>query len=110
MLKIEDVVDNVTGYVESRIEVIKLDVKDQATEIGTATLVFGLVCFVGLMILGMLSVALALYLGSVLASFALGFVLVAGLYLLLAIGLLLSKDKLHRAIEKQVFPTYKHFD
>jgi hypothetical protein len=110
MLKIEDVIENVTGYIESRVEIIKLDVKDHATEIGVATLVWSIVGFFGLMTLGLLSIALALYLGHVLASMPLGFVLVAGLYVIVALVLIAFKSALHRAVEKRVFPTYKRFD
>jgi Putative Actinobacterial Holin-X, holin superfamily III len=108
MLKIEEVVDNVTGYIESRVEVIKLDIKDQATSIGVDTLVWAIVGFFGLMALLFLSMAAGFWLGRQLESLPLGFVLVAVFYVAVGGALLLSREKLQRAVAKKVFPNYKH--
>jgi hypothetical protein len=107
MPAIDDVIENVSGYVEARIEVIKLDIKDQATEVGVSILVGLLVGFIGIMILTCLSLALALYLGQMLANLPLGFVIVAGIYVVAAFIAMASSAAVQRAVERQVFPHYK---
>ena len=105
MLKIEDVIENLTGYLEARVELIKLDVKDQSVRVGVATLVWGLVGFFGLMALAFLSVAAAIVLGHWL-GLAWGFVVVAGFYSLIGLALVASKKRLQKEVEKRAFPQY----
>jgi Flp pilus assembly protein TadB len=102
MLNIEEAIENLTGYVEARIELIKLDVKDQSVRVGVATLVWSLVGFFALMALVFLSIALAIVLGYWLGM-AWGFVLVAVLYLAVGFALLLSKRWLQKQVELRAF-------
>lgn len=108
MVKVEDVVENLTGYVESRIEVIKLDVKNEVTRISVATVVWMIVSIFALMVLVCLSIALGLWLGDLTGSQPLGFVLVALVYVVVSAGLLASQESLQKVVARRVFPNHKH--
>jgi len=103
MLNINQAVENLTGYIEARVEVIKLDIKDQSTRVGVVIIVWFLVGFFGLMALVFLSIAAALLLGVWLDNLAIGFVLIGGVYVGIAALLLASKNKLVKLVEEQVF-------
>ncbi len=106
MLKVEDVVENLTGYIESRIEVIKLDLKNEITHAGVNAGVGIIVGIFGLLTLFCLTVALGFWLGDVVDSRALGFVLAGAFFLLLSALLLASKAALQRLVARRVFSKY----
>lgn len=108
MVKVEDVVENLTGYVESRIEVIKLDVKNEVTRISVTAVVWTIVSLFALMVLVCLSIALGLWLGHLTGSLPLGFVLVSLVYVIISAGLIASQESLQKAVYKRVFPNHKH--
>lgn len=106
---IEDLVDDAKGFLEARVEFTRLYIVEKASKIFadlvTSTAV--IVCFILAFLFG--SVTLALYLSSVLGSYAGGFGCVSLFYILLAIIVYLTKDKY---IEKAIINVAirKYFD
>ncbi|MBC6111832.1 phage holin family protein [Pedobacter fastidiosus] len=106
---IEDLVDDAKGYFEARVEYTRLYLVEKASKIFadlvTSTAV--IVCFILAFLFG--SVTLALYLSDVLGSYAGGFGCVSLIYIILAIGVYLTKDKY---IEKAIINVAirKYFD
>ncbi|QNN41574.1 MULTISPECIES: phage holin family protein [Pedobacter] len=106
---IEDLVDDAKGFLEARVEYTRLYIVEKASKIFadlvTSTAV--IVCFILAFLFG--SVTLALYLSSVLGSYAGGFGCVSLFYILLAIIVYLTKDKY---IEKAIINVAirKYFD
>ncbi|MCZ4243415.1 phage holin family protein [Pedobacter punctiformis] len=106
---IEDLIDDTKGYLEARIEYTRLYIVEKASkafaDIVTSTAV--IVCFILAFLFG--SVTLALYLSSVLHSYAAGFGCVSLIYIALAIIVYLTKDKY---IEKAIINVAirKYFD
>lgn len=106
---IEDLVDDAKGFLEARVEYTRLYLVEKASKIFadlvTSTAV--IVCFILAFLFG--SVTLALYLSSVLGSYAGGFGCVSVFYILLAIIVYLTKDKY---IEKAIINVAirKYFD
>ncbi|WP_131537453.1 phage holin family protein [Pedobacter nototheniae] len=106
---IEDLVEDAKGYVEARIEYTRLYLVEKASKVFadlvTSTAV--IVCFILAFLFG--SVTLALYLSSVLHSYAGGFGCVSLIYIALAIIVYLTKDKY---IEKAIINVAirKYFD
>ena len=73
-------------YFETKVELIKLDVADKGTRLGASTIAGIVVAVLGLAGGLFLSLALALWLGYLVSSYPLGFVIV-GLFFLLVAGL-----------------------
>ncbi|CAH0192748.1 hypothetical protein SRABI27_04523 [Pedobacter sp. Bi27] len=90
---IEDLVDDAKGFLEARVEYTRLYLVEKVSKVFadlvTSTVV--IVCFILAFLFG--SVTLALYLSDLLGSYAGGFGCVSLFYILLALGVYLTKDK-----------------
>ncbi|WP_231460612.1 phage holin family protein [Pedobacter sp. Leaf132] len=96
---IEDIVDDAKGYLEARIEYTRLYLVEKVSKIfaDLVTNTAVIVCFILAFLFG--SVTLALFLSDVLGSFTRGFGCVSLIYILLAVGVYVTKDKyIERAI------------
>jgi len=106
---IEDLVEDAKGFLEARIEYTRLYLVEKVSKIfaDLVTNTTVIVCFVLAFLFG--SVTLALFLSDVLGSYTRGFGCVSAIYLLLAIGVYLTKDKY---IEKAIIniAIRKYFD
>ena len=108
MVKLEDVVESLTGYIESRIEIVKLDVKNEVSRVSVNVGVGAIVGLFAVLVVFCLTVALGLWLGDLVCSRPLGFVLAAVVFILISGILLASKAALQRTVSKRVFPKYKN--
>ena len=90
---LEDIFLDAQDYIDTRIEYTKLSAVEKGAKIfaDLITNAAVIVCFVLAFLFA--SFTLALYLSSVLGSYAAGFGCVAGIYLLLSIIVYLTKDK-----------------
>ncbi|WP_231491170.1 phage holin family protein [Pedobacter sp. Leaf170] len=106
---IEDIVDDAKGYLEARIEYTRLYLVEKVSKIfaDLVTNTAVIVCFILAFLFG--SVTLALFLSDVLGSFTRGFGCVSLIYILLAVGVYVTKDKY---IEKAIIniAIRKYFD
>jgi tetrahydromethanopterin S-methyltransferase subunit E len=104
-LKLDGLVNNLNDYVETRIELLKYEIKeDVARAIAKASIFLVLMLLAGLVVV-FLSVAAALLLGTYVGTSA-GFAIISGFYLLLILIISLSRDRLSNAIEEDI---KKHF-
>lgn len=92
-LKLEGIVDNFTNLVESKIQLAKLETKEEIALILSKMTVFILLLTIGLFFVVFISFALAYYLGTALGETFIGFAVVAGIYLSLFVMLYLLRDK-----------------
>ena len=91
---IEDIQENAKAYLESNIAYYKLWVFKVAMKSTTLILKFVLISICLMIVLLFVSVAGALAIGNLLNSYVLGFLSVAGIYLILVFLLFLIKDKI----------------
>lgn len=108
MVRVEDMIENLTGYLESRIELLKIDAKNEGTKIGVNVMVGLIVGLFALFTLICLTVALGLWLGDLVESRPAGFLLAALFYLILTGILVLSRNSLLKMVQKKVFPKYQN--
>ncbi len=97
--EISDILDSAKTYIDTRLEYTRLYIVEKASKL-VADMVTNLtvvICFVLAFLFG--TFTLALFLSDVLGSYTRGFGCVAGIYLLLAIIVYLTKD---RFIEKHL--------
>lgn len=100
-LKLDSLMENLTGYVETRLEILKYELKDDISR-----LTGSLSVFIGLLLLGMFflmlaSIALAILLGENL-GYAAGFGLISAVYLVAGVIVFLNRDTLAHRVEKKV--------
>ncbi len=82
---VSDIVEKITQYIQIKTEQLKLRVISHISRIMAHILVFMFLLVIGVFLVFFLSMSLATYLNEVLASQFLGYLIVAGCYLLLMI-------------------------
>ena len=110
MVKVDDIVESLTGYLEAKIELLKLDAKNTATKTAVNVAVGAIVGVFALFMLICLTISLGLWLGSLVENNAMGFLLAAAVFLGLTLLLLGVKAALLALVQKKVFPKYQHND
>lgn len=92
LLKLDKLFENLTGYVETQIELIKLDVKDQAAEsIQKLIQVIVIMLFAFIFII-FISIAIAIGINTLVDSNFLGYLIISILYLIISLAFVLDKN------------------
>ncbi len=81
-------------YLDTRIELIKLNVAEKGAQSGASVLALAIVGTIGLFALGCFTIALSIWLGGLVDSYALGFLIVGAIYSIIAIILYLLRETL----------------
>jgi hypothetical protein len=89
----DSLISNLTGYLDTRIDLIRLEVQQKVKDILIATVHGVTLALLGLLFLIFLSIFAGLALNSALHSSFWGFGIVAGFYLLLLVLVLVGVDK-----------------
>ena len=103
-LNFESIFENLSGYVEKRIGLFKIELKEDLALSAARFLVVLIMGLAFFMIVLFSSLGAAVFLNSVLDSNTLGFFLVAGFYIVLVIVFILAKDALK--IEERLQQTF----
>lgn len=98
MFGLDGVLENAQGYMDSKIQLVKLEIQDKLTKVITLLLLMISVLFLSMMTLTFLSMALAYFFNSLLNSSYLGFIIMGFLYFALIIIIVLSKNSIHKKI------------
>lgn len=99
-LNLEGLISNLTGYIETRVELLKIEVKEDLAKTVAKLVVVLTVALAGLFFLLFMSVAGAYWLGKSLGMIR-GFAIVAGFYGLVMIILLLFRKNITKELEKK---------
>ena len=103
-LKLEGLIDNLTGYVEARLQLMKHEIREEVAEaIAHAIVYFVLGLFAFIFVL-MGSAAVALFVSQY-VGYGWGFTIVAGFYLVLGLIVFASRHSLGETIEERVKKT-----
>ncbi|HYG37729.1 MAG TPA: phage holin family protein [Cytophagales bacterium] len=105
MLKVDNLVDNVAGYIENKIELVKLEAKETAARIIVKAILFSAIAIFSFFILIFASITAGLALNSALDSNYLGFLIVTGFYLLLLIVAFVLKNNEKISLKLEEFAT-----
>ena len=93
-LKLDGAIDHLIGIVESKIEIAKIEAKEELAELISKAAVFITLVFFAIVFFLFLNLALAIWLGKLLPHEFQGFLIVSAFYLLVFLVLLLIKDKI----------------
>lgn len=100
-LKLDSLMENLTGYVETRIELLKYDLKEDLARTGSKVFVYLVLAMAGLFFLMFLSVAIALQIG-VYLGLAAGFGIVAVIYALVTAAIFYFRDSVGNKVEREI--------
>lgn len=92
--KASDLTDSISEYVNTYYKLKVLNVADKATTIGSSAMSSVIVLFLGIFVLLFSGIALSIWLGELVESPALGYLIVAGFYLLLILILVALRKKI----------------
>lgn len=106
MLKLDNLISNVTGYVETRIELMKLEVKEDLAKAIAKIALFIIIGFIITLFVLLISMAIAYKIGESTGVFG-GFAIVAGFYFILALALILGRDTVRNTLEKRLSENLK---
>ncbi len=106
-LKLDVIVEHLTGLIETKLELVKLEVKEEVAKVGARIIAGIVLAFLLVMIIIFLSVSLATLLNSVLESLYWGYFIITGFYLLVLILLIVFKAhiRLQQVIEDALIDT-----
>src|SRR4051812_47933113 len=99
--KVDSLISNLTGYVETRIEILKVEAKEEISKSLSNAILYGSIAFMFVLVIVFLSVAVGITLTAQFGNFA-GFGIVAAFYLIVGITLFLSRQKLFAKLEKKI--------
>lgn len=92
-LKLDKLIENLIGYGETKIALVRLELEEKLEEFTKNALHFGLLAIFAMLFLIFVSFAICQYLNTVFESNYLGYVVVSSFYFILALILIFDKDK-----------------
>jgi uncharacterized membrane protein YqjE len=100
-LKLENLVENLTGYVETRIELMKYEVKEDISKVVAKAALYLAIAIMAAFFILFFSFAIAWVLSEKVGTFW-GFSIVSFFYIAIAIALLLMRHSIIQGLEKAV--------
>jgi len=92
MLKVDNLVDNVAGFLENKIELTKIEAREAAAKVMVKALLLSIIVLLAIFTLCFASLAVAFVINTALDSKYLGFLVITGFYLLLLIGAIMINN------------------
>jgi hypothetical protein len=92
--KTGDLTDSISEYIQSYYKLTLLNAADKATSIAASTLASVSIIFLGIFVLLFGGIALAIWLGDLLDNPAAGYLIVAGIFLLIIIIIVAMKKRI----------------
>jgi uncharacterized membrane protein YqjE len=105
-LKLDSVIENLTGYVESRIELTKIEIREEIAKALSKAALYILMGTVFILFVVFISVSLAHLIGKSIGAFG-GFAVVAGFYLLLGLLLYAFRDAINDKLQEYMAESMK---
>jgi len=97
----DSLIENITGYVEARIELMKIEMKEEVAKGLAKALVFIVMTAVFTLFILLISMAAAYKVGESVGTYG-GFTIVAGFYLLVGLILYLFRNSITQKLEEQL--------
>jgi len=107
-LHLDEIINNLSGYVEARVGLIKVEIREEVADILSRGLMIMIFFLVGFMFLLFLSFGLANYLNTQLESESAGYMIIALFFGILLSVLLLFRKIFFKMLGKQFMDLIKH--
>lgn len=96
--KLDSIIENLTGLVETRVELLKVEVKEDVSKALAKAVAYLFIAFILALFLTFVSIAVALLLGRTLGH-VVGFSIVGAVYLIIGLILWFSREKIITELE-----------
>lgn len=107
-LRLDTLIDSLSGYVETRVELVKMEIREEVAGILSRGLMMMILFLLAFLCILFAMLGLALYLNTVTESVHAGYWLVAGVFGLLLTILLIGRKSFFKAMGKQFEEMIKH--
>src|SRR5437868_15446995 len=88
-LRLDNLIENLSGYVETRLELLKLEVREEIIKLISHGLMIGVCVLLGLLFLIFLSIGLANYISTYYGTTFTGYWIVSGAYAIICLIIIL---------------------
>lgn len=105
--RLNNLVDNLSGYVEARIDLLKIEIREDVAKVLAQGLVIAAMLLMALMFLLFFSIGLANYLNTFFADTYAGYWIMAGIYGIPCLLFLLFKKSLSAYFERKMMEIIK---
>lgn len=99
--KLESIVSNITGYVEARVALVKMELREELAAVISRSLIVVIMMLIGFLLVVFLSIGLAGYLNTLFEGNYAGFFIVGGFYGLLLLLMIVFQKSLLASLEKK---------
>jgi len=106
-LRLDNLIENLSGYVETRIELIKIEVREEVVKIISNALMVSVLFLLCLLFLIFFSIAGAIYLNHYLNHSSAGFWIVSGVYGIMALIIVLFRKNIGLYFERYLIEQAK---
>jgi uncharacterized membrane protein YqjE len=106
--RLDNLAEDLSGYVEARVELLKLEVREEVAKAMTRVMVLGVIVLLCILFIVFLSIGLALYINQFFEEKSIGFFLLSGFYLLLVLLSFGFRKRLFHSLEKLLANHLKH--
>ena len=106
-LRLDNLLQNVTGYLEARVALIKIEVREEVVKVLSRGIILVAILFLATLFLLFLSFGLAEYLNSLFQNNYTGYWLVAGFYGVFFLLIIIFRKPIDRNFEKRLIEMMK---
>jgi len=107
LLRLDNLMENLSGYAESRLELYKLEIREDVAKVLSKAIIYGFIGILGMLFLVFFSVGLAHFLNVFLAGAFIGYWIVAGLYAVALLIFMIFRKGIDRNFENHFMDIIK---
>src|SRR5258706_7713796 len=106
-LRLDNLIENLSGYFESSVELMKIEVREEVAKVISHGLMMAVLILLGLLFLVFFSIGLSNYLNTYFDDFFAGFWIVSGFYGVLGLILFSFRKKIYQFFEQYLIEQAK---
>ncbi len=107
-LRLDNLVSSLSGYLEARLELLKLEVREEIIKVVAYGLMVGVCFLLGLLFLIFLSIGIANYISDYYGTTYSGYWIVSGTYAIICVIMILLRKPISQFIEAHLKEQAKH--
>lgn len=107
-LRLDNLINSLTGYVETRVELLKIEVREEVVKVVSYGLTIGMGILLVVLMLVFFSIGLANYLSAQYGTTFTGYWIVSGSYAFFFLVVLLFRKNIGQFIEQRINEQVKH--
>jgi uncharacterized membrane protein YqjE len=100
-LKLDSFISNLSGYVESKVELVKLEIREDVARLLSKSIVYGVIILLAFLFLIFFSIGIAQYMNTFFEDSFAGYLIVALVYAITFFLFLLFRKSIYKSFERR---------